>query len=143
MPAPIKQPNGTTADSFCLDMHSRSGFSGSPVFVYRTIGGDLGETIRTLQHSQRAFLRFLGIYGGQFPEDLKRGDGDYVKGLSGMTCALPAWNIFDVLNHEKLVTQRSLEELQLKKYAMEHGLPPIAEQPKISFDWAKARDGAI
>jgi hypothetical protein len=39
---PIAQPNHTaTKSSYVLDMHSRSGFSGSPVFFYRTIGADL------------------------------------------------------------------------------------------------------
>src|ERR1700693_3020590 len=38
LPAPIIQPNDVTADSFCIDMHSRPGYSGSPVFVYRTPG---------------------------------------------------------------------------------------------------------
>lgn len=32
---------GQDYESFIVDMHSRSGFSGSPVFVYRTFGGDL------------------------------------------------------------------------------------------------------
>lgn len=43
MPSPIKQPNGLMADAFCIDLHSRSGYSGSPVFVYRTPGNDLEE----------------------------------------------------------------------------------------------------
>ena len=37
-PAPIKQVNGELADSYCIDMRSRPGYSGSPVFVYRTPG---------------------------------------------------------------------------------------------------------
>ncbi len=128
MPAPITQPNGVKADSFCLDMHSRTGFSGSPVFVYRTIGGDLNETAGTLRHSTRGFLRFLGIHWGQFSEYLEKGDGDRVKGLSGMTCVLPAWTIKDVLNMPRLVERRSLEEQYLAKYARENRMPPIAEQ---------------
>jgi hypothetical protein len=39
--APIKQPNGATHPSHLFDMRSRGGFSGSPVFVYRTPDGDL------------------------------------------------------------------------------------------------------
>lgn len=31
--APLENPLGTTTPSFILDMHSRTGFSGSPVFV--------------------------------------------------------------------------------------------------------------
>ena len=32
MPSPIEQPNGIMADAYCVDLHSRSGYSGSPVF---------------------------------------------------------------------------------------------------------------
>jgi hypothetical protein len=41
--APIKQPNGSVRPSHIFDMRSRGGFSGSPVFVYRTPEGDLRE----------------------------------------------------------------------------------------------------
>ena len=34
----IEQPTGAVLPSFILDMHSRTGYSGSPVFVYRTLG---------------------------------------------------------------------------------------------------------
>jgi hypothetical protein len=137
LPAPIMQANGQKADSFCLDMQSRTGFSGSPVFVYRTIGGDLNETAGTLQPSLRSFLSFLGIHWGQFNDYVKQQDGDLIKSLSGMTCALPAWAILEVLNMPKLVRQRSIEEALLAKYANEIKLPPIEECPKISFDWLK------
>lgn len=38
--APIKRKNDLS-QSYIVDMHSRSGFSGSPVFAYRTFGQDL------------------------------------------------------------------------------------------------------
>lgn len=38
---PLKQPNGNRRPSHLFDMHSRPGFSGSPVFAYRTPYGDL------------------------------------------------------------------------------------------------------
>ena len=41
--ATIKQPTGLLGESFVVDMHSRTGFSGSPVYVYRTFGADLTE----------------------------------------------------------------------------------------------------
>ena len=40
-PTPIEQPNQSIKDSYCLDMNSRTGFSGSPVFMYRTPGSDV------------------------------------------------------------------------------------------------------
>jgi len=39
--APIEQPNGQKRPSHIFDMRSRPGFSGSPVFIYRTPAGDL------------------------------------------------------------------------------------------------------
>ena len=39
--AKIPQETGYNGVSYIIDMHSRSGFSGSPVYVYRTFGNDL------------------------------------------------------------------------------------------------------
>jgi hypothetical protein len=41
MPANIKQPNGVIRPCYCIDLHSRAGFSGSPVYAFRTFGQDL------------------------------------------------------------------------------------------------------
>lgn len=43
MPSPIEQPNGMLADAYCIDLHSRSGYSGSPVFVYKMGSTDLAD----------------------------------------------------------------------------------------------------
>jgi hypothetical protein len=40
MDATIRQETGYLGRSIVLDMHSRSGFSGSPVFVFRTLGSE-------------------------------------------------------------------------------------------------------
>jgi hypothetical protein len=88
--SPIRM-HGREYVSFIVDMHSRSGFSGSPVFVYRTLGGDLtgafGETVairftRDLRllvergadalevqlHPKETLFQLLGIHWAQFPE---------------------------------------------------------------------------
>jgi hypothetical protein len=147
MPAPMVQPNGKTADSFCLDMHSRTGFSGSPVFVYRSIGDDLDEKARTMISSQSTFLKFMGIHWGQLPEYWEWRHGKeieansllarrrYVKGVSGMTCVLPAWNIQEVLDLPTLREKREMEEKLLDEYVREHGMPPTAEDRKLSVSW--------
>ncbi|MGE3992230.1 S1 family peptidase [Pseudorhodoplanes sp.] len=91
----LEQKTGYRGQSYVVDMHSRTGFSGSPVFAYRTFGADLtvdgqhtieGLTIisngrpgRAREHgyaisqAQATFrseniFRFLGIHWGQFPE---------------------------------------------------------------------------
>jgi hypothetical protein len=91
--APIEQATGYMGESYVLDMHSRSGFSGSPVFLYRTFGSDLTKSldqqarvVATPSRQSRAGLsfrfeateedihggilfKFLGIHFGQFTED--------------------------------------------------------------------------
>jgi hypothetical protein len=141
LPAPIIQSNGFKADSFCVDMHSRTGHSGSPVFAYRTPGSDLGWTG---PDAHGPYLGLLGIHWGQFPEmwEIEKGvattlqseagslilEGNYVKGLSGMACVLPAWTILEVLKMPKLIELRrdhtkNVIEPQLKR----DGLVPTPE----------------
>jgi hypothetical protein len=139
------------ANSYCVDMHSRSGYSGSPVFVYRTPAGDLELTAKnaTSAHSLHslgaAFLGLLGIHWGQFPESwpiegrravageaAQRGplvlEGQSVKGVSGMTCVLPAAHIVEVLNMPVLRNARTQRDQELAEYLRKHGgLPPDAE----------------
>ena len=139
-PVPLLQPQmNVRFDSYCLDMHSRSGYSGSPVFVYRTPGYDLEEELghgkkAKVLFSGRNHMSLLGIHWGQFPEmwevtgegklkDQKDSekreplltDGTFIKGLSGMTCVLPAWTILEVLNMSKLKEGRDEENARLKQ----------------------------
>jgi hypothetical protein len=50
MPTPILQPNNVKRPTYLVDMHSRTGYSGSPVFVYRTPGNNL-------DHGHSPFMR--------------------------------------------------------------------------------------
>ena len=91
--ATIKQSTGYKGPSFVVDMHSRQGFSGSPVFAYRTFGNDLADIAADFEFHEfktsRGFgdtvsgkfrvdnlLKLLGIHWGQFPEkwELKPGE---------------------------------------------------------------------
>lgn len=142
MPAPIKQPTNYMGKSYCIDLHSRAGYSGSPVFVYRTPGCNLDETYRTGKLSSLYFLCLLGIHWGQFPEHwelisqdkLNKSetsslvtDGKYVKGLSGMTLVIPAQRILDLLNIPKYKEQRKKGDIQLTEDYKKHGFPPEPE----------------
>jgi hypothetical protein len=126
--AKIRQETGLEAPSYIVDMHSRSGFSGSPVFMYRTPGQDLTTpadmqfrlpryqmTRDDLRITSDTIFKFLGIHFGQFAEEWERGepganraenrkrglidDGAYVIGWSGMTTVMPAWFILEVIEH--------------------------------------------
>jgi len=133
MPSPIEQPNGRMTEMFCIDLHSRTGYSGSPVFMYRTPGWDLsngpqeGEQPKIFVSGVK-YLGLLGIHCSQFTErweissSVKAAEqqgtepliteGRYIKGLSGMTCVLPAWNILEVLNMTELKRQRAAIDAQ-------------------------------
>jgi len=137
MPQPIKQPTGSLEPSFILDVHSRTGYSGAPVFVYRNAALDLRfPDIRT--RLDNWFLKLLGIHWGQFPErwDIENdtkdeiegvslsNDAKYIKGLSGMTMVVPSWAILELLDMPK-VKQRRIEEAQ--RELAENQMKPIAE----------------
>lgn len=127
----VQSATGYSGPSFVVDMHSRTGYSGSPVFVYRTGGSIFGKpgTIVGGGH----LMKLLGIHWGQFPErwELARGaatrkdetdpaeaelivDGQYVRGLSGMTCVVPSWDILATLAAPQLVEHRARVETDLR-----------------------------
>jgi hypothetical protein len=145
MPARIEPMSNGIKDSYCIDLHSRSGFSGSPVWVYRTPGND----IETSMHAGHAvlgggFMYFLGIHWGQFPElweitdreRLKEASsglipaGKYIKGVSGMTCVMPPEPILEALNIPQLEEQRRQNDITLATQFKIHGYPPELETAK-------------
>jgi hypothetical protein len=100
--ATFEQETGFRSECFIVDMHSRTGFSGSPVYVYRTFGNDfqapfgeehfgfdvdnMDEILRDLERQRGHHIRLrgrvnsdrlfqlLGIHTASFPEkwELKR-----------------------------------------------------------------------
>lgn len=147
-PTPIMQSNGATANSYCVDLHSRTGYSGSPVFVYRTPGSDLTEELKDdgklrILEPGVTFFALLGIHFAQFPEiwevsDKGRllnqstkepllTDGKFIRGLSGMTCVLPAWSIMEVLNLPELKSHRDSVNAFLKQKTAQDASKPTAE----------------
>lgn len=95
---PIEQPHGHKRPSHIFDMRSRPGFSGSPVFIYRTPAGDLRtasergrleamtrairreppvrqqwgmlsrDVFEDMEIEGNTFLMLLGVHSGQYPE---------------------------------------------------------------------------
>ncbi len=144
MCAPVQQPTGYRGESIVVDMHSRTGFSGSPVFVYRTSGALFGEipdgNLDVAEMWVGHTMHFLGLHWGQFPEawelkdeerldEARRDpalitDGKYIKGMSGMSCVLPPDAILEVLEMpalKKVLAEREKIALRGLKGA------PVAE----------------
>lgn len=143
--APIEQPTRARLGSYVIDMHSRSGFSGSPVFAYRTFGNDFrlksGNPI-----DAKPFCVLLGIHWGQFHEYWELADkplhalhksamapdsgviNKRVKGLSGMGCVIPASAILELLYCKKFTEARDHAEAALIEERERSGnLPPAPE----------------
>lgn len=140
MPQIVEQPTGGREESYILDMHSRTGYSGSPVFAYRTHGADF--TVRGLSaNPAHKFLKFLGIHWGQFQERWKIGtapeaadmatlsaEAKYVIGMSGMTMCVPAWAILDLLEIPDIRKTREIGfRRDSTKYKASIAVPEVAE----------------
>lgn len=126
--APVEQPNRAIRPCHLVDMRSRTGFSGSPVFLYRIPAGDLtsphmmaafidniGFSINTGTTTRKNwFVGLLGVHCGQFRDvvevwkssprserigdPIKEGDKLYIQ--SGMTIVVPAWRITELWDIE-------------------------------------------
>ena len=107
--APVLQGHGLEEPSHIVDMRSRTGFSGSPVFAYRVQLGDLERLRRgheglhfSVERGRDAFFGLLGVHSRQFPETIiaenpVRPD-EQLRIPSSMTVVVPAWRISALLN---------------------------------------------
>ena len=138
MEVDVPPPNCCTGKSLVVDMHSRTGFSGSPVFVYRTAGSIFGkpDTIMGGGH----MMKLLGILWGQFPEEwdvkdkkqVALGQNQTIEGWSGMSLVAPASAIREVLDMPKFKKRRQeIDESLHKKYA---GAPVAQSAPSTKVD---------
>ena len=140
---PVPQGNGVVRPSHIFDMHSRPGFSGSPVYVYRTPDNDLtaidseGNFHLDMNRRDNAFLKFLGIHSGQFEENLEVSkaeaygqlpihEGDHITVPSSMTVIVPAWRITELLNLPQFEELRVMRETRLTKEGPARVRPEIA-----------------
>ncbi len=156
--APVDQPNRVTRPCHIIDLRSRTGFSGSPVFSYRTPASDLtafdegGEwTVRT---QNNMYLRLLGIHCRQFFEPLEvsrlkeeagesLGDpikeGDLLEIQSSMTAVIPAWRISELLEDSELTKTR--KEIEAKRPVKDW--PRGEAIPRSEEEIARLRDEGL
>lgn len=103
-------------ESFLVESHSVSGFSGSPVFVdvpeERRTSGSLPEAARsgksvtlTLKRSSESSYFLLGVDWGHIDEEKP----------AGMAGVVPAWRLLDLLFDDRLVNMRRTKEEQEAK----------------------------
>lgn len=124
-----------------LDLHSRSGFSGSPVFFFRSASGDLTRPTGDLAWlGEEQLIKLLGIHCAQFPEqwevqgekkdrskkirkieatppedmslEREKSGSLIIKGLSGITLSAPAWDIYGLLYSDRFARERSMLDSQ-------------------------------
>jgi hypothetical protein len=115
--------------SFIADMRSRPGYSGSPVFVYRTqwtdvrtIGDDGIQRIDLGSVSNEPgvktnFIKFLGVHCAQYHEKVKikaQGlpdlDQKEITVASAMTIVRPAWRVRDLLELPDFKERRTMRD---------------------------------
>jgi hypothetical protein len=124
---PIPHPWGFTQSSFLIECRSVSGYSGSPVFIYRVqttisagfvaIGADRGKN---------SLPRFLGIDWGNldrvglndYAVDWANADAEAsFPRRSGMMVAVPAWRLAELLSSTEVQDMKKKSEAEAKKSA--------------------------
>ena len=126
---------------WCLDTNTRTGYSGSPVFVYRNHTTDLlgrwdydapaGDLSKGhILMESKPLVLLLGIHQSQFPEWIDfetrqnpaRKVSDEVVGaasesqirqMSGMTLCAPAWALDDLMSHDRILKYLDEEEAKI------------------------------
>jgi hypothetical protein len=125
--APVQSSKDFRRPAHIVDMRSRTGFSGSPVFIYRTPIDNLDQkeppwSGDAAHRKDVTMLRLLGIHAGQFNDIIKvrkttdaqlealefdivlneYGDGiktgDHLVIPGGMTIVVPSWRIKELLH---------------------------------------------
>ena len=122
---PIKHPWGFTQRSFLIECQSVSGYSGSPIFIYRVqLTVSAGLVAIGADRGKESLPRFLGIDWGNLD---RVGHNDYAidwaaseadvsfPRRSGMMVAVPAWRLADLLDSEDVQNVRRKQEAEAKK----------------------------
>lgn len=140
--APLRQENKSWRSAHIMDMRSRTGFSGSPVFLYRTPNGDLTDLVEgkgfTITAIKNYFLKLMGVHYGQFPETIEllrsRDPGAPItlestaKIPSSLTTVVPAWRITELLDHPDFVAERERWDVEHEAEAMSIPVPESASE---------------
>lgn len=151
----FQKGRGFRQESVLVECHSLSGFSGSPVFAYRSANfrnaTDIQDAVPGAEgvwvQGRYCQVFLLGVDWGSdnWTADVrdkrtdKPIDDQYVRASSGMAMVVPAWKLRGVLDHPDLVEiQQNREERFTKKKAQEDpAVMDSAEAPTPSMSDGK------
>ena len=103
---PIKKDGVTRRqESYAVEMRSRTGFSGSPVMLYRT----KTTVLMDVPEEAKAFSGLLGANWGYINDEL--GENTWLNGV------VPAWKISELLNTQALTEQFLAAQALMKELA--------------------------
>jgi hypothetical protein len=147
MPVPVENGHtGKMVDSYLIDMHSRSGYSGSPVLVYRTPYTNLKKAQEEgNKYSNQSLYFLLGIHWGQFPEhwECESTHGKLsIAAKSGMTMVHPVSKIWELLNMDPMKTDRDKAEKVLAE-RNKRASTPVLESAREPSDVTGSVNGSI
>jgi hypothetical protein len=159
--APIKTEGDFNRPAHVIDMRSRSGFSGSPVFIYRTPVDDLTPPTNgwTLDTKKNLFMRFFGVHASQFQERVRvrrapkltsaevddEGsklidvsgeirEGDHLIMSSSMTIVVPSWRVSELLDLEVFEMARQKRDQDRRRQASQSEPLPALESDLPATD---------
>jgi hypothetical protein len=115
-PVSVGASDSLACPSYLNDIRSRSGFSGSPVWVWRTPLDDMNYykdaqgIWAKMHHTSRSFLALIGIHRGQFPDRVHikltaENSWHEAEIPSSMTVVVPAWEISTLLDSPRFKAQ--------------------------------------
>jgi hypothetical protein len=124
---PIPHPWGVTQESFLIECRSVSGYSGSPIFIYR-VQTTLGAGLVALgaDRGKQSLPRFLGIDWGNLDRvdhnnyAIDWAEADAAASFprrSGMLVAVPAWRLAQLLDSKEPQDMKKKEEDETTKAA--------------------------
>jgi hypothetical protein len=128
---------------FVSEMHSRTGFSGSPVFVFRT-ELDFDESIKTFEEFRKyaiygriklriGEMRLLGMHVEQFritvPQDPKDKIPDIYQ-LTSLNKVIPAWKIEEMLMADEMKQIRKEQDVRDGLYIADPNLSQKESAPQ-------------
>ena len=135
----VKLANGKYFPAHLFDIRSRSGFSGSPVYIYRVPTGDLNQAEGagfTVDANNR-FCALLGIHVSQYRDTIEVAKevpqagrepklvvtGEKLVIPNSVTVVVPAWEILSLLNRQEFKNQRGARDMQEESKSLRENDP--------------------